>query len=264
MRQHDNPARPDTPGLSGEQLAAIATAARLCARPVRLRGWRTVADAVTGEVISAVRSDEQPGGMIEVPCGNRRAAVCPSCAWLYKGDLWQVMAAGLRGGHGIPEDVSSHPAVFVTLTAPGFGLVHRGPGRDGQPARCRPRHERPVCEHGRSASCGRTHQDGEQAVGQPLCPECFDYQWASADLLRAAVLAASAVPSVTLPGPDDPASMLILSWGNQIDVRAVRRGTGGELDEARVAAYIAKYASKATEDAGGIPQRIRSAADLEE
>lgn len=58
--------------------------------------------------------------------------------------------------------------------------------------------------------------------------------------------------------------MLTLSWGTQADVRVVRRQIDGELDEARVAAYIAKYASKATEDAGGIPVPIRSATDLEQ
>jgi hypothetical protein len=81
----DQPPLPD-PALSREQLQVIAAAAGGCARPVRLRGWRMVVDPVTGEVVSAVRSDEQPGGFIEVACGNRRAAVCPSCAWLYKGD----------------------------------------------------------------------------------------------------------------------------------------------------------------------------------
>lgn len=106
MRQHDNHARPDA-ALSGEQLAAIATAARACARPVRLRGWRTVADAVTGEVISAVRSDEQPGGVIEVPCGNRRAALCPSCAWLYKGDLGRCWPPGCAAGTASPRPSAS-------------------------------------------------------------------------------------------------------------------------------------------------------------
>jgi hypothetical protein len=339
MNQHHKPARPDLAALSAEQLRAIAETAAGCARPVRLRGWRMLVDPVTGEVISAVRSEEQPGGVIEVPCGNRRAAVCPSCAWLYKGDLWQVMAAGLRGGHGIPEQVAAHPAVFVTLTGPSFGLVHRGPGRDGQLVRCRPRRERPVCEHGQPASCGRAHRDGEPVTGQPFCFECFDYHgavlfnasvpalwaaftralpsalcreagisravlrqhlrlafgkvieyqdrglvhvhaviradgpdgasddpppWASADLLKAAVLAAAAVPSVTLPHPDDSGSALTLSWGDQIDVRVVRREIDGELDEQKVAAYIAKYASKATEDAGGIPVRIRQASDLDD
>jgi hypothetical protein len=39
-----------------------------------------------------------------------------------------------------------------------------------------------------------------------------------------------------------------------------RRGT----DRSEVAAYIAKYASKATEDVGGIPVRIRRATDLDD
>jgi hypothetical protein len=76
------------------------------------------------------------------------------------------------------------------------------------------------------------------------------------------VLAAARMPSVTLPHPDDAASMLTLSWGDQIDVRVVRREIDGELTSLKVAAYIAKYASKATEDAGGIPVHIRQASDL--
>jgi hypothetical protein len=132
-----------------------------------------------------VDTRQLPGGRIEVGCGNRREQVCPPCSRLYKGDTFQVMIAGLRGGHGIPGQVAEHPAVFVTFTAPGFGLVHRGPGRDGQLVACRPRRDRPVCEHGQPASCGRTHHDGEHAIGQPLCPECFDY--AGAVLFNASV-----------------------------------------------------------------------------
>ncbi len=45
-------------------------------------------------------------------------------------------------------------------------------------------------------------------------------------------------------------------------MRVVRRGIDGELDDRKVAAYIAKYASKGTEDIGGVPRRIRTAADL--
>ena len=192
-----NPQHDPVP-LSPAQLAAIAEAATGCARPVRLRGWRTVCDPVTGEVLSAVRSEEQPGGFIEVPCGNRRAAVCPLCAWLYKGDTWQVLIAGLRGGHGIPADVSSHPAVFVTLTAPSFGPVHRGARKPGQqPPRCRPRRDRPVCEHGQPMSCGRRHRDGDPLTGQPLCGECFDYH--SAVLFNASVPALWAAFARALP-----------------------------------------------------------------
>ena len=147
-------------------LREIEDAAGKCRQPVRLRGQLTERDPVTGEVIRTMDSSQEPGGCIEVPCGNRREQVCPPCSRLYKGDTFRVLIAGLRGGHGIPEDVSSHPAVFVTLIAPSFGLVHRGPGRDGQLVACRPRRDRPVCEHGQSASCGRTHHDGEAGQGR--------------------------------------------------------------------------------------------------
>jgi hypothetical protein len=58
-------------------------------------------------------------------------------------------------------------------------------------------------------------------------------------------------------------SALTLRWGRQADVRIVRRDISGELDDAKVAAYIAKYAVKGTEQIGGIPVRIRSLADLD-
>jgi hypothetical protein len=54
------------------------------------------------------------------------------------------------------------------------------------------------------------------------------------------VLAAITIPAVTLPEPDDEGSMLTLSWGSQADVRIPRRGIDGELDEQKVAAYVAK------------------------
>ena len=56
-----------------------------------------------------------------VACKDRRAALCPACAHTYKGDAWQVVASGLRGGKGVPAEVGMRPRVFVTLTAPSFG-----------------------------------------------------------------------------------------------------------------------------------------------
>jgi hypothetical protein len=49
------------------------------------------------------------------------------------------VAAGLRGGKGIPDSVESHPKVFATFTAPSFGAVHfrRVKGRKTRP--CWPR-----------------------------------------------------------------------------------------------------------------------------
>jgi hypothetical protein len=214
-----------------------------------------------------------------------------------------------------------------------------GPGKPGQPPpRCRPRRDKPACTHGQPMSCGRRHQDGDPAIGQPLCPGCFDYAsavlfnaavpalwdqtaqairrqlaastglsqkavrrhlrlsfgkvieyqhrglvhvhavirldgpegpadppppWASTDMLRAAVTAAARIPAVTLPSPADNAT-ITLAWGRQADVRIVRRGIAGQLDACKVAAYVAKYSSKGTEDCGGIPRPIRSAADLDD
>lgn len=67
-------------------------------------------------------------------CGNRRASVCPPCSRLYGGDTWQLVHAGILGGHhGIPTTVAEHPMAFVTLTAPSYGRVHAAGPNAGQP-----------------------------------------------------------------------------------------------------------------------------------
>lgn len=87
--------------------------------------------------------------------------------------------------------------------------------------------------------------------------------WAHASLLRDAVLTAATVPSVTPPHPGQAGQQLTLTWGRQADPRIVRRGIAGELDDHKVAAYIGKYATKGTENIGGLPRRIKSTADLD-
>ena len=62
--------------------------------------------------------------MLHVACGNRRETVCPACSQVYKRDARQLVRAGLAGGKGIPETITTHPCVFATLTAPSFGPVH--------------------------------------------------------------------------------------------------------------------------------------------
>ena len=55
-------------------------------------------------------------------CGNRREAVCPPCAERYRQDAYHLIAAGLRGGKGVPDsDRPSTPRCSSTLTAPSFG-----------------------------------------------------------------------------------------------------------------------------------------------
>jgi len=177
-------ARPDFPSW-----AARVASTGYCAHPIHLRGLVQTVDrhgVVTGD------GDRRS---LLVRCGNRRAAVCPSCSFTYAGDVWQVLASGIAGGrHDVPTSVAGHPLVFVTLTAPSFGPVHttrtsRAPG-SGRALPCRPRRPdaRHRCPHGRPLWCGHTHPGDDPALGTPLCPDCFDYaglvafNWDASDL----------------------------------------------------------------------------------
>jgi hypothetical protein len=149
-----------------------------CSRPVRLQGHVDVCDGY-GHRRQVWTTDGEPDGVLRKACGNRREAVCGPCAERYRRDAFHLIAAGLRGGKGIPDTVTGHPAVFATLTAPSFGVVHAHVlGPDGQPLRCHPRRDRPVCEHGVPMSCSRVHGPDDRCLGEPLCHECFDYEGA--------------------------------------------------------------------------------------
>lgn len=142
-----------------------------CAAPVLLMGHTITRDARTGEVVHAFSSAELPYGVLVVPCRNRRESVCLPCALLHNGDSFAIVRAGLAGGKGVPEIVSTHPRTFVTVTAPSFGLVHRFVAGE----LCTPRRDRPVCPHGRALYCFRVHQGSDAVVGSALCRECYDY-----------------------------------------------------------------------------------------
>jgi hypothetical protein len=147
-------------------------------RPVRLQGRVDVCDG-HGRRQQVWTTDGEPDGILRKACGNRREAVCGPCAERYRGDALQLIAAGLRGGKGVPDTVTGHPALFATLTAPGFGVVHSHLlGPDGTPLRCHPRRDRPVCPHGNPLSCSRVHGPDDPCLGEPLCPDCFDYEGA--------------------------------------------------------------------------------------
>ncbi|MFJ9024393.1 replication initiator [Streptomyces sp. NPDC102259] len=111
----------------------------------------------------------EPGERLLIRCRNRRATICPPCSRLHAGDTYHLVRAGLLGGKNIPSTVRHRPRLFVTLTAPSFGPVHRA----GEV--CRPRRDGGTCEHGRSLGCGTVHAPGVSAVGQPLCTDCYDY-----------------------------------------------------------------------------------------
>jgi hypothetical protein len=159
--------------------------AAACTRPVRLCGDIKHIDPETGELLLTIPTIGMPDGAIYKPCGNRRTSVCPGCAETYRRDAYHIIRSGLIGGKGVSPAVATHPAVFLTLTAPSFGPVHTRPVRthtcaDRSRCGCRPepchaRRESATCEHGRAASCFTRHLRDDPKLGQPLCPDCYDY-----------------------------------------------------------------------------------------
>lgn len=129
-----------------------------CSDPIRLTGATKTIDPTTKTVLHYYSTDDEPGGMLRIACGNRRASRCPACAWTYAGDTYHLIRAGLTGDpdKGTPHTVREHPRVFATLTAPSFGPVHNRPGT-------------------RPCRCGVRHPEDAPELGTPLDPESYDY-----------------------------------------------------------------------------------------
>ncbi|WP_435813116.1 replication initiator [Streptomyces werraensis] len=145
------------------------TATGGCSHPVHLSGSTTLLDGATGEILHHYDTRDEPGERLLVRCRNRRATVCVTCSRLHAGDTFHLVRAGLIGGKNVSAAVRRRPRLFITLTAPSFGPVHRA----GE--LCRPRRDGGVCEHGRPVGCRVVHGPADPAVGQPLCPDCYDY-----------------------------------------------------------------------------------------
>jgi hypothetical protein len=144
-----------------------------CAHPVRLRGRVEHADPQTGEVRTVYATDREPDATLLKACGNRRASVCPSCSTTYQADSFQLLAAGLRGGKGVPETVAAHPRLFVTFTAPSFGRVHSRKAQGLLVYPCHPYRQGQRCPHGRRLGCWHRHDEDDPRLGEPLCPRCY-------------------------------------------------------------------------------------------
>jgi hypothetical protein len=127
-----------------------------CAKPIRLFGcWQ--AQDLEGQVLA------HHGGAVFVPCGNRRASVCPTCSDRYAADAFHLVRAGLAGGtKGVPESVTDKPRVFATLTPPSFGPVHN--------AFTSHRGRRVPC-----TACREFHHPADPRIGTPADPDSYDY-----------------------------------------------------------------------------------------
>lgn len=146
------------PTAAGSRLAeSTTTLTGGCMNPIRLRGFYQCIAADTGEVLVLLGSPDGGDGVLVVSCKDRRASRCLSCSRLYERDAYQLIAAGLRGGKGVPTSVGTHPVVTVTLTAPSFGPVHGNPNT------------------GRGCKCERRHHPDDAEIGTPIDPASYRY-----------------------------------------------------------------------------------------
>ncbi|MPZ60494.1 MAG: plasmid replication initiator protein [Propionibacteriales bacterium] len=164
----------DSPG--SEAFAELDFTDR-CINPIRLHGQIDTVDMRTGQVLATHHTDRD--GAVYVACKDRREAVCPSCATLYRHDTRQLLRSGLAGGKGVPDTVQQHPAVLLTVTAPSFGIVHsRRTAKSGRVIRCRARSQaRRIdrCKHGVLLRCEHVHGKDDRRLGQPFCLDCYDH-----------------------------------------------------------------------------------------
>ncbi|PWK90301.1 hypothetical protein C8D88_101317 [Lentzea atacamensis] len=110
---------------------------------------------------------------------------------------------------------------------------------------------------------GLVHFHAVVRVDGPDGPHDRTPSWVTSELLDACVKAAAASVKLTVPRPDGVA--LDLRWGSQVDVRPIRANQAhevedndGSISETRLAAYVAKYATKTTGKTDGTDRPIRS------
>ncbi|MFT7837570.1 replication initiation protein [Saccharothrix sp. BKS2] len=91
--------------------------------------------------------------------------------------------------------------------------------------------------------------------------------WATAELVEHAFTTAARSVQVDQARPDG--SVMTLSWGTQVDVRRIRPADAhqveqdGEISESRLAAYVAKYATKGTGKSEAADRPIRDQLDID-
>jgi len=92
-------------------------------------------------------------------------------------------------------------------------------------------------------------------------------RWATTELLEHCIKAAAQAVRLDTTRPDGAA--LRLGWGSQVDCRHIRPSSAdeveedGEISESRLAAYVAKYATKGTGKSEAVDKPIRSQLHLD-
>jgi hypothetical protein len=166
----------DRAGEGYDRWMGLVAQAGYCHHPIRLAGRVEHADRATGEIRQVYDSGREPDGVLLKACGTRRESRCPSCAATYRADAYQLLAAGLKGGKGVPDSISEHPRLFVTFTAPSFGRVHTRKAQGRLVLPCHPYRQGARCPHGLRAGCWHRHDADDPRLGEPLCASCYDAQ----------------------------------------------------------------------------------------
>ncbi|MYW04181.1 replication initiation protein [Streptomyces sp. SID3343] len=111
---------------------------------------------------------------------------------------------------------------------------------------------------------GAVHFHAVVRLDGPDGPDTEPPAWATVALLDDAIRAAAARVRLEVPATDLGHPARTLAWGAQVDVRPIASGfeDGTDITEEGVAAYVAKYATKAAEIAGGLDRRIGERAEL--
>ncbi|MFD4758157.1 replication initiator protein RepSA [Streptomyces sp. NPDC058439] len=110
---------------------------------------------------------------------------------------------------------------------------------------------------------GAVHFHAIVRLDGPDGPDTAPPAWASTILLSDAIQAAAARVSVPVPASGDHPERE-LRWGAQVDVRPIGADSANDdLTEQAVAAYVAKYATKAAETTGTVDRRIGELAELD-
>jgi hypothetical protein len=163
-------------GQGYDRWMELVAQAGYCHHPIRLAGRVEHADRQMGEVRQVYTTEGEPDRVLLKACGTRRESRCPSCAATYRADAYQLLAAGLKGGKGVPESVAGHPRLFVTFTAPSFGRVHSRKAQGRLVLPCYPYRQGARCPHGLRDGCWHRHDEDDPRLGEPLCPACYNAQ----------------------------------------------------------------------------------------
>jgi hypothetical protein len=163
-------------GHGYDRWAELVAQAGYCHHPIRLAGRVEQADRTTEEVRTVYDSAREPDGVLLKACGTRRESRCPSCAATYRADAYQLLAAGLKGGKGVPETVAGHPRLFVTFTAPSFGRVHTARPKGGWSCPAIPTGRAPAAPTATGPAAGTATTRTTLGWGSRSAPACYDAQ----------------------------------------------------------------------------------------